>query len=173
MDSQGAGSRKETDTSDAPDFRRMLRGAGLKVTGTRLALLELVASEGRHLTADEITALLHKKGIPADRVTIYRNIERLMRDAILLPDLAPGRAVRVALGNGPGKVHHHHVVCDICGRVTSTDGCFLQDSWDEVKEDLQRQTGYEVTSHLMQFSGTCPDCAEKKSSRGESGTPEQ
>ena len=63
----------------ALDFPELLRGAGLKVTGTRLALLQLVGTRGRHMTADEITAGLHKIGVPADRVTVYRNIDKLLR----------------------------------------------------------------------------------------------
>jgi Fur family ferric uptake transcriptional regulator len=141
------------------NFPELLRGAGLKVTGTRLALLQLVGSRGRHMTADEITAGLSKAGAPADRVTVYRNIDKLLRSGLLIATHIPGRALRVGLCTRPGADHHHHIVCHVCGRISETTGCCVAGQWDQLKKRMSEQTGWTLTDHAMQYIGICPDCA--------------
>jgi Fur family ferric uptake transcriptional regulator len=136
----------------------------MKVTTIRVALVELLADRGLHMTAEEITAELRALNYAVDRVTVYRNIERMLREGILLADLVPGRALRVALCSQPGKFHHHHIVCDVCGQVTEVDGCFLADQWDTVSGEVRRRTGYKLNGHLMQYAGTCPSCLEAQPS---------
>ncbi len=137
---------------------QLLRAVGLKVTAVRVGMLGLIAQRSHHMTADEITEGLHGAGLPVDRVTVYRNVERMMREGLLQADLQPGRALKVALSANPGHVHHHHIVCDSCGKVTAAETCYLQDNWELIRADLRRLTGYDLTGHLTQFSGTCPDC---------------
>ncbi len=132
---------------------------GLKVTAVRVALIDLIARRAQHMTADEITDALHAEGLPVDRVTIYRNVERMLQEGLLKADLRPGRALKVALLPHPGRVHHHHIVCDSCGRVTPTENCYLTENWEQIRADVLRTTGYELSGHLMQFAGTCPECA--------------
>jgi len=141
------------------NFPELLRGAGLKVTGTRLALLQLVGRRGRHMTADEITAGLTKAGAPADRVTVYRNIDKLLRSGLLIATHIPGRALRVGLCTRPRSDHHHHIVCQVCGRINETTGCCVAGQWEQLKKRLGEQTGWTLTDHAMQYIGICPDCA--------------
>jgi len=145
-----------------PRPEEMLRAVGLKVTAVRVALIDLISRRAQHMTADEITAALHAEGLPVDRVTIYRNVERMMQEGLLMADLQPGRALKVALGPRPGRVHHHHIVCDSCGRVTPTAGCYLAENWEAIRADMLKTTGYELGGHLMQFTGTCPECSRSQ-----------
>lgn len=147
-----------TDDRPAIDAARLLRGAGLKVTRTRVGLLNLVARENRHLTADEITAGLHAEGIRLDRVTVYRNIERLMDVGIFVASFLPGRALRVGLCRCPDAPHHHHIVCLHCGKLAETEGCLLSERWDNLGRELEAQTGFALEGHVMQYVGVCPDC---------------
>ena len=142
-----------------PGLPELLRGSGLKVTGTRLALLHLVGARGRHMTADEITAGLHRAGVPADRVTVYRNIDKLLRSGLLIATHIPGRALRVGLCTRPRSDHHHHIVCQVCGRINETTGCCVAGQWDQLKKQLGEQTGWILTDHAMQYIGICPECA--------------
>lgn len=136
----------------------VLRAVGLKVTAIRVGMLGLIAERAQHMTADEITDALHETGMPVDRVTVYRNVERMMSEGLLLADLQPGRALKVALSAHPGHVHHHHIVCDNCAKVTAIENCYFQDNWEQMREDVRRVSGYDLNGHLTQFSGTCPEC---------------
>lgn len=144
---------------DEPDFPRLLRGVGLKLTKTRLGLLRLVARENRHLTADEITNGLHADGIKLDRVTVYRNIDRMLDAGLFVASFLPGRALRVGLCRHPDAPHHHHIVCRNCGRMAETVGCLLSDRWDLLREEMRTQTGFDLTGHVMQYVGLCPQCS--------------
>jgi Fe2+ or Zn2+ uptake regulation protein len=135
-----------------------LHEAGLKVTKTRLAILDLVADERRHVTADELTAALRRGKVPADRVTVYRNIDRMIRAGLLITTHMPGKALRVGYCSRPGGPHHHHIVCCICGRVAELQGCVVRDAWTELQEDVRNGTGFELTGHRLQFFGTCAEC---------------
>ncbi len=143
------------------DFATTLRNAGLKVTGTRLALLELIEKENRHMTADEITQGLHDANVSVDRVTIYRNIERLIKERLLITIHLPGRALHVGLCKRPNDPHHHHVVCISCGQVSETNGCLVLDHWDELRGKIKEETSFELTDHILQYVGLCPDCKNK------------
>ncbi len=140
------------------DFASTLRNAGLKVTGTRIALLELILRENRHMTADEITQGLHDSGVSVDRVTIYRNIERLIKEGLLIPIHLPGRALRVGLCKKPNDPRHAHVVCIKCGKVEETEGSLVLDHWDGVKGKIKEETDFELTDFVLQYIGICPSC---------------
>ena len=159
MDRSGKNPPEETaDLDGSVPLPEVLRRSGLKVTGTRLALLQLVGARGRHMTADEITAGLHKAGVPADRVTVYRNIDKLLRTGLLVATHIPGRALRVGLCTRPRSDHHHHIVCQVCGRINETTGCCVAGQWDQLKSRMSEQTGWTLTDHAMQYIGICPDC---------------
>ncbi len=146
------------DDQFAIDAARMLRNAGLKVTRTRVGLLNLLARKSRHLTADEITAGLHAEGIRLDRVTVYRNIERLLDVGIFVASFLPGRALRVGLCRCPDAPHHHHIVCLHCGKLAETQGCLVSDRWETLRQELEAQTGFALEGHVMQYVGVCPEC---------------
>jgi Fur family ferric uptake transcriptional regulator len=150
------GTRSGDDGRSVPRAEDLLRDVGLKVTAVRVALLDLIGRRAQHMTADEITDALHELGMPVDRVTVYRNVERMLDEGLVTADLKPGRALRVALCARPGRVHHHHIVCDSCGKVTPTDGCYLTENWERIRADMLRTTGYQLNGHLTQYTGTCP-----------------
>ena len=141
-----------------PLYRDQLRQADIKVTRIRLALLDLLAEQGRHMTADEITVALKRKSIPADRVTIYRNIDRMIDSGMLVATHLPGRAMKVGLCTQPDAPHHHHIVCEKCGRVAETDGCPVLDCREDVTRDILKSSGFRMTGHVTQYFGICPEC---------------
>lgn len=135
-----------------------LRQAGLKVTRIRLAILDLIETHQQHMTADEMTAALRAKRIAADRVTVYRNIDRMIRSGLLIATHMPGRALRVGICTQPEGAHHHHIVCCSCGRVAELQGCIVRDQWDALQKRVERETGFELAGHRLQFFGTCRQC---------------
>jgi Fur family ferric uptake transcriptional regulator len=138
---------------------KMLRDARIKVTKIRIAILDLLSAERRHMTADEITAALKKAGVPADRVTVYRNLDRMIHEGLLIATCQPGKAMRVGACMRPSAPHHHHIICERCGRVAETDGCPVQDVWDELKRQVRASTDFTLAGHITQYLGICPNCA--------------
>ncbi|MFH1143142.1 MAG: Fur family transcriptional regulator [Candidatus Eisenbacteria bacterium] len=142
----------------AHPYRSQLRQAEIKVTRIRLALLDTLARESRHMTADEITAALRTRAVRADRVTVYRNIDRMIESGMLVATHLPGRAMRVGLCTQPDSPHHHHIVCERCGRVAETSGCPVLDAQERLAKEIRGSCGFQLTSHITQYVGICPAC---------------
>jgi Fe2+ or Zn2+ uptake regulation protein len=71
-----------------------------------------------------------------------------------------GLIQRIDLGDGLSRYearrdHHEHVRCDVCGRVAEVRGCVVEGA----AREIERTTGYRLTSHSLVFSGVCPECA--------------
>lgn len=127
-----------------------LRRAGYKITPSRMAVLEVIAQEGEHLNPNEV--LDQAKSIHAGigRATVYRTLELLTQLGIVRP---------IYVGeDGPIYIRaeggHHHLVCSNCGRVVDFERCAA----DEIANELAARHGFDITSHLLEFYGVCPDC---------------
>ena len=57
--------------------------------------------------------------------------------------------------------HHHHVVCDGCGRVSALD-CPL----DRGVTDAAERGGFTVTRHEVTLYGLCAECAAERDEAG-------
>lgn len=74
-----------------------------------------------------------------------------------------GLLQRVPLGPGPVRYdlvepageHHHHLVCDRCGRMTP----FEDGGLEALIEQLSARVAYRVESHDVTLRGTCPSCS--------------
>jgi Fur family ferric uptake transcriptional regulator len=84
---------------------------------------------------------------------VYRTLELLT---------ALGLTQRVDLGSGtarfepvqPGGDHHHHVVCDDCGRVEP----FSDTALERAISSAAGRVGYSVAAHEVVLRGACGDC---------------
>jgi Fur family ferric uptake transcriptional regulator len=131
----------------------VLSGAGLKRGGARERVIELLASEPCALTAVEIEDALRATGRPTGRASIYRVLELLLEH---------GLVERVAVGGGqarferihPSGAHHHHLVCERCGRLVAFDDPVLERAIDRLSERL----GVKVDSHDVLLRGACERC---------------
>ena len=90
-----------------------LRGAGMKLTPQRLAVLDYLQRAEGHPTAEQIGAELNRRFPQASRATIYNTL-RALRDAGLVSELRLDAAVARYEAN---LDRHHHFVCRRCGRI--------------------------------------------------------
>ncbi|MBM3318345.1 MAG: transcriptional repressor [Candidatus Eisenbacteria bacterium] len=151
------------------DAARVLRRVNLKVTRSRVAILDLLAERQTHMSADEITAELRAGGHAVDRVTVYRNIDRLLENGILATVLVPGRAMRVGLRRNPGSSHHHFIVCRKTGRVAEVDSRFLEQCWDSARQRIKQENGWDLSGYVMQYEGLSPEAQGNGGNGGNGG----
>lgn len=138
-----------------------LRSAGLKVTGPRLKMLELLENtQGRHLTAEAIYRQLLDAGEEIGLATVYRVLTQFEAAGLVTRHhFEDGHAV-FELERGP---HHDHIVCVHCGRV--------EEFYDEAIEKRQRaiaeKLGFKLRDHTLTLYGECdrPGCKGEKSAR--------
>ncbi|HTA36059.1 MAG TPA: transcriptional repressor, partial [Solirubrobacteraceae bacterium] len=95
---------------------RALSDAGYRRGGARRAILELLDEQTCALSAVEIERALSDRRREVSRASVYRVMEELEEI---------GLVQRVEIGQGivryepvrHGHGHHHHLVCDRCGRL--------------------------------------------------------
>lgn len=98
-------------------LRDAIRGAGLRVTGPRIAVLEHLHGSGTPSSHGELVEALAHHGF--DAATLYRNLVDLTRAGLLnrinLGDNVWRFELRAREAHHP---EHPHFVCTQCGEVT-------------------------------------------------------
>jgi len=133
-----------------------LRGAGLRVTAARVALLETVG-EGDHLGVEAITSGVRDRIGHVSLQAVYEALHALT---------AAGLVRRIEPAGGPPRFegrtgdNHHHVVCRSCGAVADVD-CAVGEAPCLTASDDQ---GFLIDEAEVTYWGWCPDCSTARSS---------
>lgn len=132
-----------------------LRRAGHRSGGAREAVVEQLARESCCVTAQQLVARIggRQAGAGVGIASVYRALDLLA---------GIGLVQRVELGEGaarfeavmPGGEHHHHVVCERCGRLTA----FEDEGLERAIARLAARLGHVVSSHDVLLHGTCERC---------------
>ena len=144
-----------------PGWQGRFRGCGYRFTISRAAILDVLTSASKHLSAEDVYMAVHKYYPQVGLTTVYRTLELLVQMGIVFKsDFGDGRA-RYELAEGPkGVNHHHHLVCTECGRVIDyTD--FIDDEVEllqRTEKGLSKKYNFKITNHLIQFYGLCDSC---------------
>ena len=129
-----------------------IRGAGLKLTPQRLAVLDYLQRTEGHPTAEQIGAELNRGRSRAARATVY-NALRALRDAGLVNEVRlDGATARYDTNLAP----HHHFICRRCGRIedVSADAAGPPPSFEV-------GAGYTVENYEIVLRGLCAGCARR------------
>jgi Fe2+ or Zn2+ uptake regulation protein len=127
--------------------RQLLRDAGLRVTGTRVALILALQQRAEPASLDDAVRLCgHAGGDPA---TIYRNLQALTEAGVLHAVRGVGRREMFEL---PAARHEHaHVSCTRCGRVECVEV-------SRAPLTPKAPRGWKVDSVSLTVWGLCPEC---------------
>ena len=121
--------------------------------GARRAVIDLIGRQECCLTAQQIFDRLRSEGRRVGIATVYRVLDQLSERGLLQRvDVGAGTArYEAALPTGE---HHHHLVCDGCGKVEA----FADDELEAVIHKVERRTGYSVAGHDVVLRGACREC---------------
>jgi Fur family transcriptional regulator, ferric uptake regulator len=138
----------------AEDAARALAAAGYRRGGARRAILELLDEQSCALSAIEIQDALTGRNREVSRASIYRVMEEL-EEIGLVQRVEVGRGVvrYEPARSGPG--HHHHLVCDHCGRISPFTDAGLERAIRRVSDSLPVR----VSEHEVVIHGACETCA--------------
>jgi Fur family ferric uptake transcriptional regulator len=126
-----------------------MREAGLRRGGARRAVIEVLANESCALSALEIDDRLDGVG----RASVYRTLSELA-DLGLVHKLDLGSDTGRYERTEPGGEHHHHMVCDDCGKVLP----FSDDGIERAVTKISGGSGFEVRDHEIVLHGACDAC---------------
>lgn len=130
-----------------------LAAAGFRRGGARAAVIDVLAAEGCAISALDIDARLQGYGRRVGRASVYRALEQLS-ELGLVHKLELGADTTQYERANPGGEHHHHMVCDDCGKVLPFED-------DELERAVTRVTGgarFEIRDHEVVLHGACEDC---------------
>jgi Fur family ferric uptake transcriptional regulator len=134
-----------------------IEAAGHRPTQPRRTVAELIAAREGHFSAADLIEDARVRRLGIGRATIFRSLELLTELGVLERlDLPSGEHAYVPCE----PVHHHHVVCSACGRVTEIDDRGLA----AAVQDIERATGWQVESHRLELYGRCPRCRSHRPS---------
>lgn len=138
---------------DLGGLKKQLHNKGLKITRSRLAILEILAGETEWITAKSLHEKLSRTH-SIDFSTVCRNLDALTVTNILC---------RVDRDNNGSFAyrwpeiagHHHHLICRSCGKISPMEYCPLsQISTGQTKGFSELECRFEVY-------GTCDECRFK------------
>ncbi len=96
----------------------------------------------------EVSTFVQKIGV--NKTTVYRQIEKLLADNII---------IEVEFGDGKKRYelksidHHHHLVCKKCN---SLEDIILDESL--LLSEVSKKSSFQVESHSLEFFGYCSKC---------------
>ena len=130
----------------------MLRGAALRVTRPRLAVLNAVQRTIRMSTPTRSSWPSAATDPEVSRQSVYNSLHALT-DAGLLRRIQPaGSVARYEARIGD---NHHHVVCRSCGVIADVD-CAIGESPCLIASD---DGGFSIDEAEVIYWGRCPACS--------------
>ena len=137
--------------SHTPTTAAELRGAGLRVTAVRVALLETVR-EGDHLGVEAVAAGVRHRVGHVSLQAVYEALHALTAAGLVRRIEPAGGSARFE-----GRVgdNHHHLVCRSCGAVADVD-CAVGEAPCLTPSD---DGGFTLDEAEVVYWGLCADCS--------------
>ncbi len=131
----------------------MERKVRSRETRQRRVVLETVRGTRGHPTAEWIFDRVRQQLPNVSLGTVYRNLNVLKEEGIVMEIRSAGRSTRWDADLSP----HGHFVCTACGDIRDVTGLRPHD-WQSLKDLV----GCEVTTQRTEFYGLCPPCLRRE-----------
>lgn len=136
------------------EYEKILKGNKLKNTPKRIAILNYFLKTGKYATPFEVWVYLKKKFKRIGLPTIYRNLEEFEKIGILTKVEGEENRFYYGICKIKNEIHHHHIVCIFCHKVSDFDIC----NFKELKKQIEEKTKFTVKEHQFFLKGICEDC---------------
>ena len=137
----------------AEHAQRELARHGHRAGGARAEVLALLAEQDCCLSAQEIHDRLRAGQRSVGLASVYRALDVLA--SLKLVHRLDVDGVACFEPADPSGEHHHHAICDRCGKLDPFELRILERLLHGVGERL----GYDLGAHDVVLRGACPDCA--------------
>lgn len=130
-----------------------LQAEGLRNGGARRSVIEHLGSQPCCRSAQEIFDAIREHGGRVGIASVYRALDQLVE---------LGLVQRVELGDGIARFepshldgdHHHHLVCDACGKVEP----FSDSGLEQALQQAAMRLDYGMRAHEVVLHGHCGEC---------------
>jgi Fur family transcriptional regulator, ferric uptake regulator len=119
----------------------------------------LLNNKNRHMTVDQVREYLKERGSSIGQTTIYRNLDKLFQDGIVLRFVVEGTSACYQYADRAGNCHnHYHLICVDCGRMIHLQCDYL----DELSSHINDKHQFELDSLKTVLYGHCDTCAASR-----------
>ncbi|HKL47200.1 MAG TPA: Fur family transcriptional regulator [Candidatus Izemoplasmatales bacterium] len=129
--------------------------AGLKKTNNRVNIIDILEKTSELLSAQAIYDQLNKNDSRINLSTVYRTLEKLTDNGIVNKVVIENEKQSFYEYNL--EKHHHFIVCKNCNKIEPIFHCPLH----EYEEKLEKNSGFLITGHRIEFYGYCKECQKK------------
>ena len=128
-----------------------LRQKGYRITPQREMIIQAMAHQGSHMTAEEIFAEVRTRTRAVNLATMYRTLDMLVDQGLTTRvDLGEGKICYAAAGHGA----HIHLVCRSCGQILDADPQLLTPIIDQ----MQSEHNFSPDLNHISIFGLCSHC---------------
>lgn len=133
-----------------------LRARGLRLTGPRRVVLEVLRGTESHPTAEWVHRVVRRRLPRVSLGTVYRNLRLLVAEGLVAEIQGPHARFDANLDA------HHHFTCVRCGRILDVDGPLAEPHAEALRGRISSRTGLAITHQRIEFFGRCPQCQSAK-----------
>lgn len=131
--------------AEKTDLIAFAKERGVRLTGQRRVILEVLAASDAHPDALELHRLVAEGHPGISLATVYRTVSLLEEKGVLeRHTFADGRA---RYETTIGAHHHHHMIDLETGAVIE----FSSEEFERLQVDIARRHGYEVVDHKLEL----------------------
>lgn len=125
-------------------FALLCRARGIKLTGQRRAIAEVIIDAKDHPCVDQIYALVAREHPRISLATVYRTL-RTLRDAGIVEEhsFGEGRS-HYELASG---THHDHLIDTTSGEIVE----FCDPEIERLQQAIAERLGYRLVSHKLEL----------------------
>ena len=136
------------------DLITLLQQHGLKITPQRRLILELLAQDAGHPSAEDIYQRVAAAMPTVSRATVYNTLHELVALGALseVQDLSENR-LRYDTHTGI----HHHLFCTRCHTLVD-----IHHDFEALHLAPEEAAGYQILKHQVTFYGLCPQCQQQE-----------
>jgi len=133
----------------------LFKQKGIKRTKPRILVLEYLLRRDRSVTVEEMYTSLSEK-FRLGLTSVYRAVEQLVELGVasreqLSPKLYAYQLCKTTL-------HHHHIICTVCGRVEAIQPVNLE----QLLINTALKAHFYLSKHELTLYGKCNQCSRKE-----------
>jgi Fur family transcriptional regulator, ferric uptake regulator len=139
------------------DFKSSLHTKGMRVTGQRKLILQVLEEAGGHLDAETVFERAHKRDERVSLATVYRTLQ-LLKEMGLVDQHFTSREHSREVYEPVGAEEHYHFSCLKCGKVVEFQSPLI----DRARKQLAQELSINILHGCACFEGYCAACMPKE-----------
>lgn len=147
---------KRLHDQEKKQFKKLFKQEKIEDFEQRLTVLEAFLQTEKHVTVDELVALLSQDGRQLERKFVQDTLKLMSRF---------GFADQSNFDNGDLRYehrhlgqHHDHMVCAKCRKILE----FHDTRLEALQTEIANANGFQMFQHRMELYGICADCQSER-----------